>query len=148
MKFTCKVEIEAPRSKVVALFKDPSNYKEWQDNFERYILLKGEQGKVDTMAKLVYNTPKRNKTMELIETIIINNLPNEFKAEYAHMHMINTMHNKFAELDENTTRWTADIHYSKINGFIPKIMTFLFPGMFKAQTQKWLDQFKEFVERS
>jgi len=27
-----------------------------------------------------------------------------------------------------------------------KMMAFLMPGMFKKQTQKWLNQFKEFAE--
>lgn len=33
------------------------------------------------------------------------------------------------------------------NGIMPKLMAKLFPGMFKKQSQKWMDQFKEFVEK-
>ena len=32
------------------------------------------------------------------------------------------------------------------NGFMPRLMAMLMPGMFKRQTQKWLDQFKVFSE--
>lgn len=60
--------------------------------------------------------------------------------------MTNTMTSRFSELGENKTEYTAEIEYTKFNGIIPKLMSMLFPGMFKKQSQKWLEQFKSFAE--
>jgi len=42
--------------------------------------------------------------------------------------------------------YKVEIEYTRFNGIMPKIMAFLMPGVFKKQTQKWLDQFKMFTE--
>ena len=80
--------------------------------------------------------------MELMETIMVRNPPHKFSAIYEHEHMVNTMTDRFTSLDAKTTRWDAKLDYSKLNGIMPKLM----PGMFKRQTQEWLDQFKMFTE--
>jgi len=84
----------------------------------------------------------------LIETITVNNLPDEFSAVYDTKSMVNTMMNRFKSIDENNTEYIAELEYTKINGFMPKMMSVLMPGMFKKQTQKWLNQFKTFAEKT
>lgn len=144
MKFTCQVEINAPKLKVVELFDNPDNLKEWQDGFVAMEFLEGEPGAVGSTAKMIYKTGKRE--IELMETILTNNLPDDFEGEYVHKHMTNTMKNTFETLKNGNTLYQADIHYSKFNGLMIKLMASIFPGMFKKQTQKWMDQFKRFVE--
>ncbi len=146
MKFICTVDINVPRNKVVELFQDTDSLGEWQDGFLKHTLLQGTLWQEEALSRYEYVLSK-GREIELIETVLVNNLPDEYSAEYAHRHMINTMNNYFVELDENTTRWTAHLHYTQIKGILPKIMAFLFPGMFKMETQKWLDQFKVFAER-
>jgi len=84
--------------------------------------------------------------MELIETIISNNLPDEKKALYVHEHMTNTQTTQFQELSPNQTRYISEVEYTKFNGFMPNLMAKLFPGVFKKQSQKWVNQFKAFAE--
>ena len=84
--------------------------------------------------------------MEILETILKNDLPQEFTGLYEHKHMSNTMSNRFESIDENKSRWIADVEYTRFSGLIPKLLASLFPGMFKKQTQKWLSQFKVFAE--
>lgn len=146
MKFTCSVEINQPIEKVIELFDNPDNLKEWQDGFVSFEHLSGEQGEPGAKAKLFYKMGKRE--MELIETIHSKNLPHEFSGTYEHKHMVNTMTNRFTSLGSNKTKWEAELEYTKLIGFVPKVMAWLFPGMFKKQTQKWLDQFKTFAERA
>ena len=148
MKFTCSVDIDAPLDKVIKCFENPSYLDRWQEDFDSFTSLSGNPREVGGMNKLLYNVPKKNKQIQLIETIEKNNLPNQFVALYEHKHMINTMDSRFLELNNGMTRWTAHLNYSKINGFLPKAMSLLFPGMFKMQTQKWLDNFKDFVENN
>ncbi len=146
MKFTCTTEINAPIDKVIALFDDPNNLKEWQDGFISFEHLSGTPGDVGAKSLLKYKHGKRE--MELIETITAKNLPDEFSGIYEHEHMDNVVKCSFIELPDQKTRLEYHVDYIKYKAFIPKLITFLMPHMPKKYTQKWLDQFKAFAERS
>ncbi len=145
MKFTCFVEIYKPIEKVIQLFDNDDNLKEWQDGFVSMDNISGTPGHAGAKSKLVYNTGKH--IIELIETIHVKNLPVEMTALYEHTHRLNTMSNRLTSLGTNKTKWEVVIEYIKFNGIIPKLMALLMPGVFKKQTQKWLDQFKIFAEK-
>ncbi|NNE27423.1 MAG: SRPBCC family protein [Saprospiraceae bacterium] len=144
MKFKCSVIINKPLDEVVALFKDPDNLKHWQDGFQSYEPLSGAPGEPGSKSAFVYQQGKNR--IELEETIEVNDLPDEFTADYVHTHMSNKMTNHFESLPGGQTLYEAYIDYYKLNGWMIKLMVKLFPGMFKKQTQKWLDQFKKFAE--
>jgi uncharacterized membrane protein len=144
MKFTCQVEINLPIEKVIPLYQNVDNLKHWQDGFISYKHVSGNPGKKNAKSKFEYQIGKRK--IELIETIIINDLPHQFSGLYETKEMTNTMTNSFEEADTNKTLYTTHIEYTQFNGLMPKLMAKLFPGMFRKQTQKWLNQFKEFVE--
>lgn len=145
MKFTCSVIVNRPIKEVVNLFRDPNNLKEYQDGFIKKELISGVEGEVDAKAKMYYEMGKRD--MVITETIIVNNLPEEFLGSYHHKHMDNTMRCNFVDLGNNKTQYNTEIDYTAFRGFAPRVMAFLFPGMFKKQVQKWLDNFKEFAEK-
>lgn len=146
MKFVCRVVIDAQIEKVISLFGNKDNLSKWQDGFISLEHLEGTPGTPGAKSRLVYQT--RGKQIELIETIIKNELPREFIASYEADTMRNTMKNTFSNIDIHQTEYIAEVEYTKFNGLIPKLMAKLFPGMFKKQTQKWLNQFKEFVENA
>jgi hypothetical protein len=76
MKFTCSVTIDLPRKRVVELFDNPENLKEWQDGFHSFQPLKGEAGKNGSTAIMTYFMGKKKKQkMVITETILNNNLP-------------------------------------------------------------------------
>jgi len=145
MKFTCTVIIEKPINQVVEFFINPDNLKEYQDGFLGKELVSGKPAQVGTVSKIFYQQGKRK--MEITETVTSNNLPHEFSGFYHHIHMDNTMTNRFTSLSENRTQYDAEIEYTVLRGFMVKMVAFLFPRMFKKQVQKWLDQFKEFAEK-
>lgn len=145
MRFECHVDIKAPRDKVIRLFDSFENLKEWQDGFQGHEHLEGIPGEVGAKTRMTYIM--RGKPMELIETVDVKDLPREFSGTYVHKHMTNSLKNFFEEI-EGGTRWRSQVHYTRLNGLMIKTMAFLFPGMFKKQVQKWMDQFKAFVERS
>jgi uncharacterized membrane protein len=145
MKFTCTVIIEKPINQVVEFFINPDNLKEYQDGFLGKELVSGKPAQVGTVSKIFYQQGKRK--MEITETVTSNNLPHEFSGFYHHIHMDNTMTNRFTSLSENRTQYDAEIEYTVLRGFMVKTVAFLFPRMFKKQVQKWLDQFKEFAEK-
>ncbi|MGI9542546.1 MAG: SRPBCC family protein [Cyclobacteriaceae bacterium] len=146
MKFNCSVDIDLPVEKVVELFDNEENLKEWQDGLVSFDHLSGTPGTPGAKSKMVYRTG--NRELELIETIIAKNLPEEFSGRYVAKQMENTMRNSFTSLGSEKTRWDAEIEYTAFHGFMPKLMAFLMPGVFRKQTQKWLDQFKVFAEGS
>jgi uncharacterized membrane protein len=146
MKFKCEVQIDLTINKVIELFDDIDNLKEWQDGFISYEHISGKPGETGAISQLNYLSGKRE--IELIETILVKNLPLEMTSKYEHQHMVNLMTTRFHRLNKNKTLYEAEIEYTQFNGFMPKLMATLFPGMFKKQTQKWLNQFKDFAERT
>jgi uncharacterized membrane protein len=146
MKFTCQVDINLPIDRVIQLFDNVDNLKEWQDGFISHEHVSGVPGETGSKSRFRYRSDKRE--IVLVETIITRDFPDEFTALYEAKEMTNTMSNKFTALSENSTRYVAEINYIKLNGFMVKLMATLFPGMFKRQVQKWLNQFKDFCERS
>ena len=144
MKFTCSVIVEKPKQVVADYFANPNYLKEYQEGFQKKELISGETGQEGAISNIWYGEGKRQ--MELRETILKNDLPHEFVGEYHHQHMDNTMRSTFTEIDPKKTRYDAEIHYTAFRGFVVKTMVFLFPSVFKKQVQKWLDNFKVFVE--
>lgn len=144
MKFECRVEIDQPRDKVVKLFDNPENYPHWQIGFKRLEHVSGTANQKGARAKIFLEQGKGE--MELLETITEKDLPRLKCGRYEHKHMSNTMLNRFKEIDEGRTEYVAEIEYTQFNGLLPTLMAKLFPGMFRRQTQAWLDKFKSFAE--
>jgi len=140
MKFKCSVEINLPRAKVVELFDNPDNLLYWQDGFMSMEHLSGEPGKEGSKTRLNY------KKLSLVETITENDLPESFHGSYEGNWGKNMMYNYFDKLSENKTQWRSELDYVEMNGFMMKLMKTIMPGMFRKQTQKWMDQFKAFAE--
>lgn len=140
MTFSCDIIINAPVDRVVTIFKNPENLMHYQDDFISKELISGQEGAIGSVSKLTY------KKLELKETVLISNLPTEFKGLYEHKHMTNTMRVTFEPLSENETKYTSEIEYTVFNGIMIKLMAKLFPGMFKKQVYKWMVQFKDYTE--
>ncbi|MEK6155032.1 SRPBCC family protein [Flavobacteriaceae bacterium 3-367] len=146
MKFTCTIEIDRPQDIVAQLFGDPQYLGEYQEGFLDKTLLEGTAGENGAISKMRYKMGKGE--MELTETIMDNSLPDRFLAHYHHKHMDNSMECRFVSLSDSRTRYESEIEYTAFRGFVPRAMAFLFPGMFKKQVQKWLDNFKTFAEKT
>ncbi|MDB4292177.1 SRPBCC family protein [Maribacter sp.] len=145
MKYTCSIDINLSIAKTVALWSDENNFKEWQDGFDRIEHLSGTPDTVGAKSKIVFLGKRK---IELQETIISSELPQEKIALYEHMHMTNTQTSRFEAIGSNKTRYTSEVEYTKFNGILIKLMAKFFPSKFKEQSQKWMNQFKEFAEKS
>jgi len=144
LKYTCTIQINAPLDKVVSLWENEAYFKEWQDGFESFTHLEGIPNTKNAKSKIVLND---NQRIELIETIITNNLPQEKTALYEHIHMTNTQTSRFEALDDQNTLYISEVEYIQFNGWMIKLMAKFFPGKFKGQSEKWMKQFKAFVEQ-
>ena len=140
MKFRCDIIIDSSLHHVVNIFKNPVHLVHYQDDFISKTLISGDEGVIGAISNMVY------KKLELKETVLINNLPEEFKALYEHKHMTNTMRVMFKAVSEEKTQYISEIEYTKFNGLLIKLMATLFPGIFKKQVYKWMTQFKVYTE--
>lgn len=145
MKIKGSLDINQSMGKVTQLFIDPAHLSEYQDGFVKKELLEGTAGKDGAVSKMYYKQGKRE--MVLTETVISNQLPHTFEAFYHHKHMDNTMICHFTDLGDNGTRYEYEFEYIRMQWIMPKLMAILFPSMFRKQIEKWMWQFKEFVER-
>lgn len=145
MKHKGFIDISKPIELVTDLFADPANLKEYQDGFEKKELIEGSAGEDGAISKMYYQ--HNGREMILTETITSNRLPDSFEAYYHHEHMDNTMKCKFVELSDNETRYEFEYEYKRIDWVMPRLMAILFPGMYRKPAEKWLRQFKAFVEK-
>lgn len=142
MKYTITITIDLPRHKVIELFDNPNNLSKWQPELQSFENISGEPGKPGAKSKLKYQMGKRE--VEMIETITVRNLPEEFSGTYEANGVFNIQKNYFEEVGNNQTKWISECEF-KLSGFM-KVMGWFMPGVFKKQSQKYLDQFKAFAE--
>jgi hypothetical protein len=86
------------------------------------------------------------REMILNETILHRNFPTEFHVSYESKGAHNQQKNYFSVLGDNQTKWVAENDF-KVRGFM-KIIGWLMPGVFKKQSQKYLNLFKTFAEKN
>ena len=144
MKYKGSVEINKSRDIVVKYFQDPEYMGEYQDGFVSKKVIEGSQGQDGAVSEMVYKYGKHD--MHMTETIKSNRLPDSFEAFYQHKDMDNTMLCTFTSLDENRTRYDYEFEYVRMEWFMPKLIAILFPSVYRKQGEKWMKQFKDFVE--
>lgn len=83
--------------------------------------------------------------VEMIETVIKRDFPNEFTGTYEFDGGSNTLENHFSELGSDRTMWKFTSEF-KFCTFMMKTIGFFFPGMFRKQSMVFLQKFKEFAE--
>ena len=142
MKFSCYVDIDVPVDKTIEIFQNPQNLQYVQEGFVSKTLLSGEVGQEGAVSLMKY------EKFDLKETILKNNLPDEFLGLYEHEKMTNTMKVSFKALTPTKTRYHSEIDYTILRGFMLKTLAKLFPDMFKKQVLKWMNLFKDFAEKS
>lgn len=144
MKFTVKIKINLARNKIIELFDSTENLKKWQPGLLSFEHQSGTPGEVGAKSRLQYKTGKRE--IEMVETITVKNLPDEFSGIYEAKGVRNEVKNYFYKVDKNTNKWVSENEF-RCSGFI-KIIAFFMPGSFKKETMKYLEYFKEFSENS
>ena len=144
MKYQLEIDIKLPRDKVLELFDNTENLKQWMPGLVSFEHLSGEPGEVGAKSKFVVSMGKNS--CEMIETITVKNLPEEFTGTYTADGMWNQVQNLFSEVDENTTRWHSDNEF-KSDKLMMKVMMLLMPWAFKKESLKFMNSFKEFAEK-
>jgi len=144
MKYTSEIEINRPVEKVIELFDNPDNLDKWMEGLQSFEHIGGTPGQPGAKSRLKFKMGKRE--IEMIETITVRNLPDEFSGTYEAKGVFNIVKNKFISLPDNRTKYVSEQEFH-FKGFM-KIIAFLMPGVFKKQSMKYLSAFKNFVEKS
>ena len=146
MRYQLELDINAPREAVVALFLDPGSLQRWQPDLVSFEQISsGPPRAVGAKSKQVHRMGKRES--EIIETITVHKFPEEFAAVYEADGVSNLISNRFTETADGRTRWVLDSHFN-CSSLMMKLIAFLVPGMFKKQTVKFMQSFKEFAEKN
>lgn len=145
MHYTIETDIERGRDEVVALFNDPDNLKHWQEGLVSLTHRTGELGQPGATSDILFDMNGRK--VEMLETIEVMNLPDEFTAVYTAKGVWNRNQNLFSQNPDGTTHW-KQVNEFRCSGLFLKLMTVVAPGMFRKQSQKYMDAFKDFCERS
>lgn len=144
MKYSTEIDVNLPVARVIELFDDPENLKHWQPGLKSFEHLSGTPGQPGAKSKLLFQMG--NREIEMIETVTVRNLPQEFSGTYEADGVFNIVKNYFVPIDENRTKYISEQEF-QFKGFM-KIMGWLMPGMFKKQSQVFLENFKNFAEKA
>ena len=142
MHYKVEIEIDLPRDKVIELFDSTENLFKWQEGLQSFESISGEPGQPGAKSKLVFKMGKRD--MELIETITVRNLPDEFSGTYDAKGVHNIVKNHFIELGPDRTKWESENEF-QFKGFM-KIIAFLMKKAFPKLSLKYMQDFKAFAE--
>ncbi len=142
MKYISEIEINKPIDRVVELFDNPDNLSKWMDGLLSFEHLSGEPGRPGAKSKLKFKMGKRE--IEMIETVTVRNLPEEFTGTYEAKGVFNIVKNRFVALPDGRTKYINENEF-QFQGFM-KLFGMIMPGAFKKQTMKTLNDFRNFVE--
>ena len=91
MKYTVEIEINKPVDRVIELFDNPDNMDKWMEGLQSFEPISGVPGQPGATSKLKFKMGKRE--IEMIETVTVRNLPDEFSGNYEGKGFFNTVRN-------------------------------------------------------
>ena len=144
MQYQMETIINLPRERVIELFDSFENLKEWQEGLVSHEPISGEPGQAGAKTRLLYDMGRRR--IEMVETIITRNMPDEFSATYDASGVHNIVRNYFHDEGE-TTRWVLDTEF-QFSGFMRIMSFFMGSGAFRKQTRTTMEAFKQFAENA
>jgi len=142
MNYLNQIDIDLPRARVVALFDNPENMKQWMPGLLSFETFEGTPGHAGAKSRMEFQMGKRK--IKMIETIVSNNLPDEMEGYYEMNGMKNDIKVSFIEIEPNKTIYISESTY-KFTG----VMWLLAPLMkktFMKTSQDYLERFKKFAE--
>lgn len=144
MKYQVEMIIDLPKEKVTELICNPNNMSKWQEGFVEMEHVKGSPGEAGGVSKMRYKMGKRE--IEMVETIESINLPHAFTMIYESDMAWNRHVDTFEDVDGGTkTLWKANNEF-RFKG-VMKLMAWMMKGMFKKQSLKFMNDFKNFAEK-
>lgn len=142
MRYKKEILIDLPRERVIELFDNPENLAKWQEGLQSFETINGEPGQSGAKSLMLYDLNGRR--VEMIETILKRDLPDEFTGTYEAQGVWNWIGNRFFEEGPDKTRWELETEF-KFSGLM-RILALFMRGSFPKQTLGQMTNFKEFAE--
>lgn len=141
-KYTLETLLELPRDKVIELFTNPDNMASWQPRLLSFDLPNVAPGHKGAIFKLKHKIGGR--VIEMTETLESESLPEELAFIYEAKCAWNRVVNRFLKNSPTQTKWVFETEF-RCTGFL-RILALIMPRMFKNESQKDMQRFKEFAE--
>lgn len=142
MKYRTSIIIKQPRKRLLEILEDPEGMKFWQPGLVSYEFL-SDDPKVPG-ARMRLNYDMKGREVEMTETLEQRSLPDTMTFIYEAAGVWNRVINTFTEIDESTSQWVQDNEF-KCRGFMA-LMCLVMPGVFKKETGKSLELFRDYAE--
>ena len=143
MKYTTEIKVNSPLNAFIKKIDNIDNIKHWQRGLVSVEHISGDPGQLG--AKMQLNFQFGNRNMKIIETVTRRNLPNEFHANYTTKTMHNVQENYYEKTSDGFTKWTSNSEFVPLN-LTMRLMLFFMPRTFKKQSQKYMQDFKNYAE--
>lgn len=143
MKYSVSNTINKPMDVVMERLNDPDSMLEWMEGLQKVEHISGTPGEEGAISDLHFIHKK--KEMKLRETILEQNLPDQIKFSYHSPMGYNEVELRFESLGPDSVKQTNN-SYFELKGAM-KLFGFLFKGIFKKQSLKYLDAFKNYAEK-
>ena len=141
MHYKTEIVIDLPRARVIELFDSIDNLKHWQPGLQAIDHISGTPGEVGAKSQLHFLMGKRR--VEMVETITVKNLPDEFTGTYEAKGVFNEVKNTFID-EGDKTRWISE-NVFEFSG-IMRLVGLFFKSSFPKQSYKYQEHFKDFAE--
>jgi hypothetical protein len=141
VRFHLETEINKPLEEVTRLFSNRDLLPKWQPG-----LLSSEQIESYPYPKYKLLLSFGRRKMEMMETIIRNELPGHFEGTYEMKGVFNRNINKFQSAGPHQTRWTCESEF-RFTGLM-KLIAFFMKSGFREQSRVIMANFKRFAEKS
>jgi len=143
MRYTCQVELELPRSRVLELMTDPARAAEWMPGLESYTAVQGQAGRPGSVSELRFSgVPGQGLLVEKVER------SDEHHHDVVHLvgPVRNETRNTFTDLPGGGTSWVAE-HVFHLPPGMAQGLGPIGEQAFRENTQRSMETFKRWAEQ-
>lgn len=142
MKFRSEVEIDRPIGELIVLIQDPENTLKWLEGLRSVKHVSGEFRQPGAISKVVLDSAAGR--MLITETIIRNDLPDEYIMRYDGTGYVSYSNYSFEVITTGSTRFIMQQHV-ELKGAL-KLVAGLLKGTMDRQIKESAQSFKRFAE--
>jgi hypothetical protein len=144
MEYSLELHIEVPRQEVIRVFNHTENTFRWQPALKDLELISGTDRSEGACYRMVYEG--RKGELEVEETILHQNLPDEYVTLQNSPGVKNTIRHTFSETSDRQTHWRVENHF-RFRGMM-RLMGPWMKAAFSGNTLLNMERFKAFAENS
>jgi len=145
MKFSLELPLHKSRVDVWRAFCNPGNTKIWQPTLVNFETVSGTQGQPGAVSRLTF--VEGGREFVLMEKITFQAEPERFDSIFENDFADDSMKNTFIATSENETLWKMEVEF-KFKTFLMKVIGPFVKKNYIRRSQRDMERFKEFVEKS